>query len=49
MRANENSPTAVRERRDFMAELIGHVADAQPMASILAAACGHLHLGGASL
>jgi len=36
---------AVRERRDFMAELIDHVADARPMPSILAAACGHLREG----
>ena len=36
---------AVRERRDFMAELIDHVADATPMPSILAAACGHLREG----
>lgn len=36
---------AVRERRDFMAELIDHVADARPMPAILAAACGHLREG----
>lgn len=36
---------AVRERRDFMAELIDHVADATPMPSILVAACGHLREG----
>lgn len=37
--------SAVRERRDFMAELIDHVADSRPMPSILAAACGHLREG----
>jgi len=36
---------AVRERRDFMAELIDHVAEARPMPAILAAACGHLREG----
>lgn len=36
---------AVRERRDFMAELIDHVADARPMPAILVAACGHLREG----
>jgi len=36
---------ALRERRDFMAELIDHVAEAQPMPAILAAACGHLREG----
>ena len=36
---------AVRERRDFMAELIDHVADAGPMPAIMVAACGHLREG----
>lgn len=39
-----NAPWAVamRERRDFMAALIDHVADKNPMPYILAVSCGHL-------
>lgn len=47
MDRDTNAPWAVamRERRDFLAALIDHVADCDPMPYILAASCGHLREG----
>jgi hypothetical protein len=47
MDRDTNAPWAVamRERRDFMAALIDHVAECVPMPYILAASCGHLSEG----